>query len=89
MYCSVPAYWELLTEHHRQHVVSDQSQAKTKQGSLGIAQRIDVRMEVRFEVLEGGLQVVVILEDTATAVAMSVLPRPTTSPMSTPLRLLR
>ena len=42
--------------HHRQHVVGDQGQAKAEQGRLGIAQRIDFRMEVRFEMLEGGLQ---------------------------------
>src|SRR5712691_1459364 len=42
--------------HHRQHIVGDEGQAKAEQGGLGIAQRIDFRMEVRFEMLERGLQ---------------------------------
>src|SRR4029450_6132689 len=42
--------------HHRQHVVGDQGQAKTEQGGLGIAQGINFRMEIRFQVLEGRLQ---------------------------------
>ena len=42
--------------HHRQHVVGDQRQAKAEEGRFGIAQRIDFRLEVRFEMLERGLQ---------------------------------
>jgi hypothetical protein len=42
--------------HHREYVVGDQGQAKTEQGRLGIPQCINFRMEVRFEVLECGLQ---------------------------------
>jgi hypothetical protein len=42
--------------HHREHVVGDQGKAKTEQGGRGIAQRIDCRMEIRLQVLEGCLQ---------------------------------
>ena len=43
-------------QHHRQHILGDEGHAQAEQRGLGIASRIDVRMEVRFEMLERGLQ---------------------------------